>query len=425
MQPSLTGEILPQAALRFDYSSDPARHQQARAGLRLYGPYDGNLQRARTITCQVIFAGSTAREKETRVRGLTQGLGPFPGFQRYFRLPIVVERERQVFGESEPDLRRAAQQAAQDAPDLVFVVTSYKNDQIHATVKAELLGNGLPNQVVTAPNLRDANQTPWVLENLALSSYAKAGGTPWVVATDDRRRELVIGISRAQDKSGNVVVGFVTLFTQDGDFLFMSSLAPKPFGWNRDEYVEGLASLVRDAAAEYEHRQGKPQSIIVHLCKRPGRWREVEALINAVEEIGGNVPYALLHLNDGSNFRLFDTSDPTYVPRSGIAVDLSRRGALLLVECRIPGQQRRLRGVPRVLDISLDSRSTMDSDEFPRLVEQVYRFARVNWRGFNARAVPATLNYSYLIARLVAEIGADRWNGVASAGRLRDKASFL
>jgi hypothetical protein len=67
----------------------------------------------------------------------------------------------------------------------------------------------------------------------------------------------------------------------------------------------------------------------------------------------------------------------------------------------------------------------MPSTEFSRLVQQVFAFARVNWRGFNAQAIPATLSYSYLVARLVAEIGAENWSPIASAGKLRDKAWFL
>jgi hypothetical protein len=73
----------------------------------------------------------------------------------------------------------------------------------------------------------------------------------------------------------------------------------------------------------------------------------------------------------------------------------------------------------------MDHRSTMAIDRFPDVVQQVFEFARVNWRGFNAQAIPATLNYSYLVARLVAEIGAQNWNAIASAGVLRDKAWFL
>jgi len=89
------------------------------------------------------------------------------------------------------------------------------------------------------------------------------------------------------------------------------------------------------------------------------------------------------------------------------------------------GDERRSRGVPKVLDIRMDKRSTMPVDEFPYLIRQIYNFARVNWRGFNARAVPVTLNYSYLIARLIMEIGPENWNRIISEGRLRDKAWFL
>jgi hypothetical protein len=73
----------------------------------------------------------------------------------------------------------------------------------------------------------------------------------------------------------------------------------------------------------------------------------------------------------------------------------------------------------------MDRRSTLPLNEFPRLVHQVFAFSRINWRGFNAQTLPATLNYSYLVAHLVSEIGADNWNHIASAGNLRDKAWFL
>lgn len=149
----------------------------------------------------------------------------------------------------------------------------------------------------------------------------------------------------------------------------------------------------------------------------------------ALQTIGGNLPYALLHLNDDTNYRLFDAAHPTYVPRTGIKVEINPYTALLFLDGRVPdrsGQEtRRKRGVPRVLEVYLDKRFTLPNSEFPRLVEQVFAFARVNWRGFNAQAIPATLNYSYLVARLVREVGADNWNAIAGAGALRDKAWFL
>ena len=99
--------------------------------------------------------------------------------------------------------------------------------------------------------------------------------------------------------------------------------------------------------------------------------------------------------------------------------------ALLLLLDGLENGQRNRRGAPNVWDISLDKRSTMGGDAFPRLVQQVHRFARVNWRGFNARSTPVTINYSKLICDLVLEIGLDSWNSIVTDGRLREKAWFL
>lgn len=227
-----------------------------------------------------------------------------------------------------------------------------------------------------------------------------------------------------------MVVGFITLFTHDGDYQLLYSLAPKPIQWERlDEYRDGLAQLIVEAYQEYSKHQGAPSKLVIHLCKRPGKFREVAAVEKATQTLGQQIPYALIHLNDDTSYRLFDTAHSTYVPQSGIKVELNSYAALLFLDGRVPdgtGQEiRRKRGVPRVLEVYLDRRSTIDANEFPRLVQQVFDFARVNWRGFNAQAVPATLNYSYLVARLVSEIGADNWNAIAGAVSLRDKAWFL
>jgi hypothetical protein len=419
-----TGEILQPSALRFDYSSASAQHSNPRQGLRTYGPFDSSILGKDKIACAVIYPHTLQQSKSILINGMTSGSGQFSGFQRLFRVPLNMVAEKMMPEETEQAVQRAAQSLCGDNPDLVFILTSRRNETIYASAKAELLGNGIPNQIVTAEKLQNASQLQWTLENIALACYAKVGGTPWVVTSETAKRELVIGISRAQDRSKKSVVGFVTLFTQDADFLLWYSLAPRPIEWDQDEYVEGLTSLIVEAYSEYCRQQGEPENITLHLCKRPGRFREVEAIERALKQIGTNIPYALLHLNDDSNYRLFDVGNATYVPQAGLKVELSRRNALLLLDGRI-GDRRNRRGVPRVLDVSMDKRSTMDVSEFVRLVRQIHDFARVNWRGFNARAVPVTLNYSYLIARLVAEIGSDRWNPIAAAGRLRDKAWFL
>lgn len=426
-----SGDYLQTPGLRFNASSLQAQHANARQGLKLYGPYDAQRIAKDRIRCAIIYPNNLSQVKTTLVSGLTNGNGQFGGFKSLFRIPLEFVQEKAFRAESADVVKEAITAILRDHhPDIFVLVTSNRNEALYRSAKAILLGNGIPSQMVRAETIRNSRGLPWSLENIALQIYAKIGGTPWTVMSSSKRQELVIGVSRALDKDRNMVVGFVTLFTHDGDYLVLHTLSPKPATWEKlDEYRSALAQLIVEAYHEYSKNQGAPEELVIHLCKRPGKFREVAAVEQAMQMLGQNIPYALLHLNDDTSYRLFDTTHPTYVPRPGIRVDLNRYTALLFLDGRVPdktGQEvRRKRGVPRVLEVYLDRRSTIGAHEFPRLVQQVFDFAHVNWRGFNAQAIPATLNYSYLVARLVSEIGADNWNAITNAVSLRDKAWFL
>lgn len=427
----LTGELLQQPRLRFSASSHQAQHHNARQGLRLHGPYDAQRLAKDRVRCAIIYPNHLSQVKDIVVSGLTNGNGQFGGFRSLFRIPLEFTQQRTISSENADEVQKVVTTILIDQrPDIFVIITSNSNEALYRSTKAILLGNGIPSQVIRVETVRNPRGLSWSLENIALQIYAKVGGTPWTVMSSSRDRELVLGVSRALDKNRNMVVGFVTLFTHDGDYQLLCSLSPRPTEWEKlDEYREALAQLIVDAYREYTRQQGTPSALIIHLCKQPGKFREVAAVEQAMQTLGQSIPFALLHLNDDTSYRLFDTAHPTFVPRPGIKVELNRYTALLFLDGRVPdgtGQEiRRKRGVPRVLEVYLDRRSTIDAGEFPRLVQQVFDFARVNWRGFNAQAIPATLNYSYLVARLVSEIGAKDWNAIANQVSLRDKAWFL
>lgn len=418
------GQILPQVQLRFNSAQRGALHASALAGMKRFGPYDQSLFPQRHLLCGLIYPANAQSMRDSFVNGFQNGDGAaFPGFATLFRVQLVFDtttEERLPGIGSEHELRRAATRLTGRNCDLVFVIGIPPDNGMYRACKETLLLNGIPCQVLATNRFHLANQRPWILSNLALASYAKVGGTPWVVADTHDRRELVMGISRAQDADERFVVGFVTLFNQDGDFLFLNSQTPVA-RW--EDYVSSLESMVVDAYRDYTQAFGIPESLIVHFHKRPGE-REIIAINHALQQLSVELPYAMVHLNEFSLFRMFDTRQNSYIPPSGVQVNLSRRRALLLLDGLENGHRNR-RGVPNVWDISLDKRSTMSFEEFPRLVQQVHRFARVNWRGFNARSTPVTMNYSKLICNLVLEIGLDSWNGIAANGRLREKAWFL
>ncbi len=419
---NLFGKILPEVQLRFNSASKYATDPSPRSGIRRFGPYDSGLFSQSQITCGLIYAPNLKAQRDALVNGLLNGEGSnFPGFTPWFRVRMNFDAtaEKQV-NEDERALRQAANDLAARNCDIVFVIVAQRNDKAYRVCKSTLLSNGVPCQFATASKLQNPAQRPWILGNIALATYAKIGGTPWVVADTLGGRELVMGVSRAQDETQNYVVGFVTLFNQDGDFLLLHSKTPV-VGW--DDYVNGLEELVVDAYQEYAASFDAAQSLIIHFHKRPG-YQEIEAVNRALNQLGQTIPYALVHLNEFSAFRLFDTAHSSYIPKAGLQTSLSSRRALLLLDGR-EGDKRNRIGVPNVWDVSLDKRSTMSIDEFPRLVRQVHRFAKVNWRGFNAKSLPVTINYSKLICDQVLEIGLNSWNSIIGNGKLREKAWFL
>jgi len=415
----LYGSIISNPYLRFNYSSTYAKESNPRRGLKRFGPYDSNIFNKSEINAGLIYLKS-AKNKKSLTDGLVKGESYFEGFHRFFRIPLVFKEERSIINAAEEEIKGAIENLSNQDLDIVFVIEKIIKTPMYKICKTILLANGIPSQVVIDEKLQNPKQRPWILENIALATYAKVGGTPWVIENPVSKNQLVLGVSRAQDKNKKYLVGFVTLFTHDGDFLLMHSKAPV-IDWNN--YVRGLENLISEAIDEYEKRQGKPEEIIIHLHKRPG-CRELESINNALKRRNSQIPYALLHINEYSNFRLFDTTHRTYIPESGLKVDISKHESILLIDGRI-GNERKKVGVPRVLDIIMDKRSTLPINNFSDLVKQISDFSRINWRGFNAAAIPVTLNYSKLIARLISEIGVEDWNQIVASGKLRDKSWFL
>jgi len=418
---NLYGELINQPQLRFDYSSESAVDSRSRRGLSTYGPYDSNLIKKDKITAIVLFPNGTSTEKDALIAGLSKGEGNFQGFQSYFKIPIEFAEVLQI--DTSVSIDNFVNQIAAKEPDIVYLVIESRSG-LYAKVKSILLTNGIPSQMATVEKLSRPYGRQFTIENIALATYAKIGGSPWTVSTQDVENDLILGLSRAKDSSGKYLIGYVSLYTKDGDFLFMNSGAPV-IEW--DAYVDGLSKLVTDALTEFEQEfqqlKGKPTSIVVHFYKQPG-YKELEAIEKGIKGAGKDIPFAIIHLNEYSNYRLFDASQTTYLPPKGLKVTLSEHEALLMLDGSIDGKRNKT-GMPRVLDVRMDKRSSLELDKFPALVRQIYDFASINWRGFNAAAIPITLNYSKLISRMVCDLGVDTWNAAISQGRLREKAWFL
>lgn len=418
----LYGEILEHPWLKFSPSMDTARSKSVYKGLSSFGPYDQHVFPNKKVNLGIIFPEIRSNHVDNFISAFEDGVDRFVGgFPHWFKVQIERFHRIPIKGATD-DYARSIEDVTKGNYDLIFVVMEAKADQLYSECKTKLSANGFPCQIVLAENLVPNDRLQWVVMNIALASYAKLGGTPWVIDADDDEPQIVVGVSRARPRSqSGFIVGFTTVFKHNGDFLFFGSKSPIS-KW--EDYEENLKDIVVETIQNYAERERIPKTIVFHIHKRTGI-KEVNAVNQAMDELGCDIDYALLHLNTDSTYRLFDTSHTSYIPPSGWKVTLGRRQALLLTDGRSP-TGRVLMGTPRVLHITMDKSSTMSFDEFPKLVEQVYHLASVNWRGINARSISVTINYSSLIARMVANLkSVESWNNIVANGRLSDKAWFL
>ncbi len=423
--------------LRFDAAIPSRSDTRAYQGLRAYGAYNiKGLERAPRLL--LAYPSAVHQEAERFGNKLLTGSGNYPGFTRMFGLPAErepeVERLALPVGTQAHDIQRLklalerwAAQPRDHEPDLALVIVPHtdrwETDTPYYVAKEFFAARGTPSQMVTLQLLHDTGRLGWSLANIALGTFAKLGGVPWVVDARGDDADLVIGVGRADVQDGNGgrrrTFGYAVAFVSNGAYLSTHSFPPAA---DDGDYERQLTAAIRSALCErISPDVPQPSRVVVHLAKRTGE-REVRAAQAALQEAGmQDLPVAFLRVDDSSLFEFLDGSQPTFAPPKGLTLRLGERRALLQVETVTNHGPAR-----RPLLIELDTRSTVGPDDFGALVQQVFRLGHANWRGFNARSKPVTLLYGERLAELVGYMNQrGEWNPATMHADLRSRPWFL
>src|SRR5205814_631950 len=152
---------------------------------------------------------------------------------------------------------------------------------------------GVPVQDLEIETLRkDERSLQFVLQNVALATYAKTGATPFVLrARQLERHELVFGIGKSDERVPGArlsavqqVIGFTAVFRSDGDYL-LNSCTPYTDVSQYERHLEDLVARVVPEVAKSEGiAAGETLRLVFHVYKSTGR-REVGALENAIAKL--------------------------------------------------------------------------------------------------------------------------------------------
>jgi len=449
-------DVVSKPALIFD-PGGTRTHRWNQGGLDQHGPFDRyqfNPKRLNiAVVCRQDLQGRVEQFVEQFLHGIPNANGGDVGFLRRFALdkPYV-----QVFvarsAESE-EYHRAAITAVEHITDrgeawnlaLVQIeeaMEALSGDQNpYFATKAFFLTKGIPVQHVHFETMNQpTRQRAYSLNNVGLACYAKLGGVPWLLPSDQTiAHELVIGLGSHHERRsrfgvGDRYVGITTVFSGDGRYLLESRTRAVPFSDYGSAMLEAVRTAVERVRGDFAWSPGDPVRLVFHAFK-PVKDIEAQAVRSLMAELAiPHAEYAFLHVADAHPFKLFDENEQGQpagqgskkgiaAPPRGLMVHLSRNDALLCLkgarELKQAGD-----GHPAPLLLRLHRESTFR--DLTYLGRQAYAFACHSWRSFLPAPMPITILYSQLVAEGLRDLSTlSVWSDDAIVGRIGRTPWFL
>lgn len=373
-----------------------------------------------------------------------------------FRLTRVDVQFEETEGSTAKDYREAVERLLNKSTrDIDLAIVQIRdehrklrgNNNPYFVSKAAFMEAGIPVQAVKIENMEaDEYQLAYILNNIALASYAKLDGIPWVISNlATATHELIIGLGYTEMGEGRLseksrYVGITTVFQGDGRYLLWGLTREVEFDNYASALLENLSTTIRYVKEESNWQQGDSVRLIFHVYK-PLKNVEIDAIKELVQKLTSDqfrIEYAFLDVSEYHMFHIFDPnqSGKEYssggkrsikgkgVPSRGLSFQLSNRQALLQLigptDLKTADQ-----GLPRPIMIELHPDS--DFVDMTYLVRQIYHFTYMSWQNFFPASEPVTILYSRFIARMLGNLKTiDGWNSkVLSVGSLRDRRWFL
>lgn len=431
-------------------------------GLQRHGPYSRQTfskNRPRVcVVCQTSAKGRVEQFLQKFLHGVRHPKkqhGPFDnGLIGKYRLDDVDLFFFCADGDTATDYRRAAQQAIERSTDnnekwdlaLVQIDKSFRerpfSDNPYLVTKQELLTHQVPVQEFTL-ELSDMwdGQLAYALNNMALATYSKLGGIPWLVQCDKAiAHELVIGLGSANIGEGRLgererVVGITTVFTGDGNYRLSNKSQAVPFSEYADVLLESLRTTITTIAEDMNWQAGDDVRLIFHAFK-PFKNVEVEAVKSLMAELGDyDTEFAFVEVVEHHPYLIFDqgqtgaydyntrSTKGVFAPERGRVLRLSNR-EVLIVLTGARDIKRPEHGMPRPVLLRLHPASTFKDTTY--IARQAYTFAAHSWRSFFPSPLPVTVLYSELIAGLLGQLGQlKEWSPTVMLGRIGRSRWFL
>lgn len=130
--------------------------------------------------------------------------------------------------------------------DLAVIVVSETQRMLHIEkspyffCKAKYIGQGIPTQEIQIEKIKSSGIN-FIINNIALNTYAKLGGTPWgIEKTEHLKKEFIIGIGSTINEQKKMVMGIANIFDFTGKYFVGDCVPLSVF----DDYADKLEEVL-------------------------------------------------------------------------------------------------------------------------------------------------------------------------------------
>lgn len=378
-------------------------------GIKEYGPIQGPLS-DKTIKLIFIFHKEDRDYANKLYSFLKKGYKSFPGLESFVNIDFEIDKEKTIrFTKQDPipEIREFVQGFQLD-PDITYAAIyisrikkeagDEKENKIYYKLKELLLNYKITSQVIYRENINNPAFN-YFLPNIAIALLAKLGGIPWRLYRPIQN-DLVVGIGANRAVTNlNRYIGSAFCFKNDGTF--------RGFNVFEKEDTSALASSIKQAIEHYISENSDFDRLVIHYFKKMSS-EEEEPIRNVLRRLNLSVPYVVLTINEtqSKDYVLFDSSFDGKMPQSGTFIKIKWNEFLLCNNTRYSkNTATKIDGFPFPIKIKIKSsnyKKINDMKVVRDLIDQVYQFSRMYWKSVRQRNMPVTIEYSKLIAGMIA-----------------------
>lgn len=331
----------------------------------------------------------------------------FAGMERYFRVPFSVANVKhvQIAEYSWREYERVVREIKANAwENPVCIVVMPGDSAEYYLQKTVFLNAGIPSQDVRVDRLANKGMFQWCIAGVALQLFCKSGGIPWCIRSGSKN-SLIVGVSQLwedDERGRRRHVAYSVLTDASGLFKEIKTLANTD---RSDDYVPLLVGKLREQLVEWNGKE-RPERIVLH-CSFRLRKDAMDGIRTTVAELmqDAEMPRIfVLRVDTNHPYFGFDPRTAACVPRENTYVRLSRSQFILWTDGATPeGPIRTRPSYPLHVIVDRSDEPITDAEE-RELLEDLANLAGANWRGFNAKAKPTSVNYCQLVGDFIHEL---------------------